>query len=136
MVDEMRRSWKNGEKCNFYVLVRCKKKKKIVIVIVILVPVKFANFDFGPHKITKFWFWSLVIFVFSQKNADMSHEFNMASAMSLNSSYIIIFLRQIKWGTKISEFKFYRGKLDEFFLQGPKPKLKNFIGTKSTIYPL
>jgi hypothetical protein len=59
------------EECNFYVLVRWKKKKrkKIAILILILVPVKFPNVDFDP--------WTFLSF--HQKNANITHESNIAS---------------------------------------------------------
>jgi hypothetical protein len=81
------------------------------MLILILVPVKFTNFDFGS--------WAFLSF--SQKN-DVSPESNMTSATSLNPCHVIVFFADIS-NEGLNGFKFYRSKLDGFFLHGPKSKL-------------
>jgi hypothetical protein len=91
-----------------------------------LVPVKFPNFDFGPGHFC----------LFTKNNADVSHESNMAYAMSLNPCHIMVFFAdRSNEGLKPMGLNFTGANWMVFFLQGPKSKLTNFTGTKSTIYP-
>jgi hypothetical protein len=61
----------------------------------------------------------------------------MADAMSLNTCHIMVyFADRSNEGLKSMGLNFTGANWVEFFLQGPKSKLKNFTGTKNTIYPI
>jgi hypothetical protein len=65
----------------------------------------------------------------------MSLESNMASATSLNPCHIMVFFADISnEGLKPMGLNFTGINWMSFYLQGPKSKLKNFTGTKNTIY--
>jgi hypothetical protein len=92
-----------------------------------LVPVKLQNFDFGP--------W-VFLSVHQKKIVDVSPKSNMVSATSLNPCHIMVFFAHIlNEGLNPMGLNFTGTNWMDFYLQGPKSKLENFTGIKSTFYP-
>jgi hypothetical protein len=75
------------------------------------------NFNFGP--------W--VFLSFHQKNTDVSHESNMADAMSLNTCHIMVyFADRSNEGLKYMGLNFTGANWVEFFFIGTKIQIGEF----------
>jgi hypothetical protein len=116
------------EEGNFSILVWWKKKKRKKIAILILISVKFPNFDFGP--------WTFLSFHPKKCRRVTWIQHDMCHVMSLNRYHIMVFVAdRSNERLKPTGLNFTRVNWLDFFLQRPKFKLKNFTGTKSTLYP-